>query len=123
MTDQKRKEHLKKWIDDYGKLVLATALRIADTPQDAEDVFQNTFTKAYCRTLPFRSEEHTKAWLIRVAVNDCLSKLRSSWKTKVVLGDLPDALSSTISNDSEIIPLLQNLPSIYKEAVYLHYWA
>lgn len=35
-------------MDDYGDIVFRTAKQILKNTNDAEDVFQNTFIKAYC---------------------------------------------------------------------------
>ncbi len=122
MTDGKRKVRLQQWIDTYGKYVLGTALRILQNKQDAEDVFQNTFIKAYTKSVPFKSEEHLKAWLIRVASNESISLLRSGWKAKVDLMELPNKICEDFCEKSEFIHLLNHLPQIYRRAVYLHYF-
>lgn len=44
---------------------------------DAEDAFQNTFAKYAQHDAPFNGDEHAKAWLVRVAINDCKDMLRS----------------------------------------------
>ncbi len=38
---------------------------------DAEDCFQNTFLRLHKKSPDFESKEHLKAWLIRVAINEC----------------------------------------------------
>jgi len=123
MTDDKRKARLKRWIDDYGKYVLGTSLRILKNRQDAEDVFQNTFIKAYVKITPFKSEKHIKPWLIKVASNECISMLRSSWKKKVDLIDIPHGFCENQKSSSETIECINLLPRIYRRAVYLHYFA
>jgi RNA polymerase sigma factor (sigma-70 family) len=121
---QKRDEYLKECMNEYGSIVLSTAMRILKNVQDAEDVFQNTFVKAYCINKVFNDQNHIKAWLIRVTVNDCLSRLRSGWKKKVVLCDLPQELIAWDNdNSSDIIRLLQKIPRIYRRAIWLYYWA
>ena len=42
---------------------------------DAEDCFQNTFIKLFQKSPDFKSETHLKAWLIRVAINECHNML------------------------------------------------
>lgn len=126
MTDDNRKARLKRWIDDYGKYVLGTSLRILKNKQDAEDVFQNTFIKAYVKVTPFKSEKHIKPWLIRVASNECISILRSGWKKKVDLMDIPYEtyeICPTECEKSEIIHSINKLPKIYRRAIYLSCFA
>ena len=40
------------------------------SPQDAEDVVQNTFMKLLIKKPQFENEEHIKKWLIEVAVKE-----------------------------------------------------
>ncbi len=47
------------------------------TAADAEDVFQDTFIKYAMRDEPFCDGEHVKAWLLRVAMNECKDILKS----------------------------------------------
>lgn len=122
MSESFKDERLKKWILDYGYEVLSTAKRITGNVHDAEDVFQNTFIKAYCRNKSFKSQEHIKAWLIRVTINDCISRLRSGWKKRVVLCKIPEELCEPF-NSNDTIQLLKKLPNIYRQALWLHYWA
>jgi RNA polymerase sigma-70 factor (ECF subfamily) len=110
-------------MDDYGKCVLGTALRILKNRQDAEDVFQNTFIKAYTKTMPFKSEEHLKAWLIRVAYNECVSVLRSGWKKNVDLTDAPATLCSEFEAGGELLSCVNRLSAAYRKSIYLHYYA
>lgn len=48
------------------------------SPSDAEDVYQDTFLKYAMRDEPFRDDEHAKAWLLRVAMNECKDILKSA---------------------------------------------
>ena len=123
MTDDKRRACLQRWIDDYGKCVLGTALKILKNRQDAEDVFQNTFIKAYVKTAPFKGEEHLRRWLIRVAYNECVSMLRSGWKKKVDLTDAPEALCREFEAGRELAECINRLPYAHRTSIYLHYYA
>ncbi len=123
MTDNKRRQNLQTWIQNYGKLVLSTALKILKNRQDAEDVFQNTFIKAYVKTIPFKNEEHLKCWLVRVAYNESISLLRSGWKKNVVLSYAPQELRQEFGAASDIFECLDRLSFACRKAVYLHYFA
>lgn len=51
--------------------------------EDAKDCFQNTFLKLYTSKKSFNNKEHLKAWLLRVAINECKDYHRSFWKRNV----------------------------------------
>ena len=123
MTDDKRRQNLQRWIDEYGSLVLGTALKILKNRQDAEDVFQNTFIKAYVKGVPFKNEEHLKCWLVRVAYNESCSLLRSGWKKNVDLSYAPQELRHEFGATSDITECLDKLSFPYRKTVYLHYFA
>jgi len=60
----------------HEKAVYNLALRMVGNPQDAEDMAQEAFLKAY-RSLPeFRGESKFSVWLYRIVSNVCLDHLR-----------------------------------------------
>lgn len=54
----------------------------------------------------FTSEEHCKAWLLRVTVNYCNSLLRSAWRRKV--GELTEEIPFEETEDLLLYRELQN---------------
>ncbi len=61
----------------YEKTVYNLALRSLGNPQDAEDLTQEAFLKAY-RSLPsFRGDSKFSVWLYRIVSNLCLDQLRA----------------------------------------------
>lgn len=62
-------------VEQYGNMVYRIAMiHCAGKKEDAEDVFQETFLALVRCRKHFESEEHLKAWLIRVALNQCKKK-------------------------------------------------
>ena len=60
----------------HEQTVYNLALRMTGNPQDAEDMAQEAFLKAY-RSLPeFRGESKFSVWLYRIVSNVCLDHLR-----------------------------------------------
>jgi RNA polymerase sigma factor (sigma-70 family) len=60
----------------YFKAMYNTALRIVGDPDDAEDVMQEAFLKAFLRLKTYRGEVSVGAWLKRIVVNKALDFLR-----------------------------------------------
>ncbi len=58
-------------VDCYADMVYRIALSKMGNRPDAEDIFQEVFLKYMQKDPCFESEEHRKAWLIRVTVNCC----------------------------------------------------
>ena len=61
-------------LDTYGNAILCCAYSYLHNMADAEEVLQDTLLKLLTAAPTFESEEHKKAWLLRVAAN--LSKNR-----------------------------------------------
>ena len=81
---------------DWAKLVTEnenrlyrTALAILGHPQEAEDAVQDAFVK-YLEKAP-KNLENPPAWLMRVLVNGCKSRLRLQWRQVTELPDAPPA--------------------------------
>ncbi len=66
-----------KLVTEYEKAVYAIALRMTGNAEDAADMTQETFIKAYNSLQAFRGESKFSVWLYRIASNVCLDFLRS----------------------------------------------
>ena len=60
----------------YNRAMYNTALRIVGDPDDAEDVMQEAFLKAFLKLRSYRGEVRFGAWLKRIVVNKSLDFLR-----------------------------------------------
>lgn len=88
---------------------------------DVDDIFQDVFLKLLQRETPFESEEHEKAWLIRVATNRCKDTLKSFWRSKVDLTEIMEVPGED-PHERELLQAVLALPQKYKDVVYLHYY-
>lgn len=61
----------------YTARLVAVARRILGSHEEAKDVVQETFLAAFQSLDRFRGEANLSTWLSRIAVNQCLMKLRS----------------------------------------------
>lgn len=72
-------------IQFYADMVYRIAFTYSQNKSDSEDIVQEVFMR-YLQSIPqFESEEHRKAWIIRVTINYCKNLVASSWKRKVSL--------------------------------------
>ena len=65
------------------------AKQITQNDEDAEDVLQETFLKAYSHLDDFQGNSKFYTWLVRIAVNEALMKLRKRRSDKTVPLDEP----------------------------------
>lgn len=88
---------------------------------DAQDAAQMVFEKFLGLHKPFEDKHHEKAWFITVSKNCCKDELKRFWKKKRVdINDLDAAAANEAGGDTLTAALL-NLPSKYKDAIYLYY--
>lgn len=110
-------------IELYSDTVLRICMVHLKNHSDSEDVFQNVFLKYATSSVSFESEEHEKAWLIRVTINACKDLLRNFFRSHTVSMD--EVMTSTIGvkeENREVIRAVLSLPSKYRSVVYLHYY-
>jgi RNA polymerase sigma-70 factor (ECF subfamily) len=105
----------------YGNTILRLSYSYLHNLSDAEDVLQDTLLSLMKNMPSFSSPEHEKAWLMRVAINLCKNKLKSSWFKTIAI---PENLQSECITDeeSEVLEAVHKLPVKYREVVHLFYY-
>ncbi len=110
-------------IDRYADTVRRVCALYLKNNADTEDIFQTVFIKYMLSSATFESEEHEKAWLIRVTINACKDLLKSFFRRFTVsFEELPEMPESSISAQNEVLEAVLSLPQKYREVVYLHYY-
>lgn len=104
----------------YAPTVAGVCLMRLQNQADAEDCFQNTFVKLLTKSPSFRDEEHLKAWLIKVAVNECYSCIKKNRRT-LSLETLPAEPSYQTDDRCDVSWALMRVKPAYREILYLHY--
>ena len=90
---------------------------------DTEDIFQTVFLKYVLHSEPFESEEHEKAWIIRVTVNACKDLLKNVFRSRTVsLDTLIETPQAQELQHTELLEAVLSLPPKYKDVVYLYYY-
>lgn len=108
-------------LDQYGDMVFRTAYAMVKNPHDAEDIAQDVFVSLVRVQPKFESDEHQKAWLLRVTINRSKSFLRSAWQQRTQ--GLPDTLpdGAFTPGESTVLEAVAKLPEKYRQVVYLYY--
>ena len=108
-------------VETYSDMLLRIALNRVKTIPAAEDIVQGVFERLMRRRPIFESSEHEKAWLIRTAVNLCLTDLRADSRHGSV--PLDENIAQEFGEDSfEVLDAVQTLPTPDRYAVYLYYY-
>ena len=107
-------------VQRYSDTVFRAALHNCSCTTDAEDVVQDVFEKLLQYKGRFESEEHLKAWLLRVAINRCHDLTRAACQKNTELDEnlpAPDSFA-----DGSVLDAVRALPEHFRNAVYLHYY-
>lgn len=87
-------------VNRYEANVFRLARHITQNPEDAEDVLQETFLKAYQHLKDFQGASKFYTWLVRIAVNQSLMKLRKRKSDASVSLDEPyDTGEETVTRE------------------------
>jgi RNA polymerase sigma-70 factor (ECF subfamily) len=82
----------------YDRNVFRIAQHITQNREDAEDVVQDAFLKAYGNLSQFQGQSKFYTWLVRIAVNEALMKLRRRRPERTV------SLDQDVETDEDTIP-------------------
>ncbi len=88
-------------VETYSGVIYRLALRMLENPQDAEDVLQETFIKAFRGLANFDGRSSISTWLYRIATNEALMHLRKNKYTFTSI-EQPDD-SSEASEPMQIV--------------------
>ena len=107
-------------VDKYANMIYRLALAQVKTKHDADDVFQEVFLRYIAKPRVFESEEHRKAWLIRVTINRCKSFWSSKWLKTTE--PLDDAICCAQEAETDVLEYLELLPKKYRSVIHLFYY-
>ncbi|MFP5204980.1 MAG: sigma-70 family RNA polymerase sigma factor [Acidobacteriota bacterium] len=82
----------------YERQIFRIAQHITQNREDAEDVMQDAFLKAYEKLDQFQGNAKFYTWLVRIAVNESLMRLRKRRTSKTV------SMDENIETDEGTVP-------------------
>jgi RNA polymerase sigma-70 factor (ECF subfamily) len=117
----------------YIDALYGTALRLTRRPQDAEDLVQDTYLKAFRASKQFQRGTNLKAWLFTILHNTFRNMRRHDGRNPVdvnsetveqaadVSGDerTPEQLLTRATLDADLQQALDELPDAFRQAVWL----
>ena len=79
------------FIDQYKDMAFSIAFRIVNNREDAEEIVQDSFMKAYRALHTFRHDSKFSTWFYRIVVNQSLTKrARDKTEPTIDLNQIPD---------------------------------
>lgn len=110
-------------IEKYRDNIYAIAFNICKNAQDAEDVVQDTFIQYISLKKEFETEQHIRAWFIRVAINKAKNRNAAFFRRKTLpLEDYMETLTFESSESSELFETVMKLPGKYRVIIHLFYY-
>ena len=104
----------------YSNMVYRLAFARTGNVSDAEDLYQEVFLRSLTKAPAFASEEHRKAWLLRVAVN-CANRFHTSlWRKRTE--PLSEALAVSAPEGEDLWEELRRLPEKDRTILHLYYY-
>lgn len=112
------------FVQRYSGMILRLCFTYSLGRADAQDICQNVFLKLLQSDRRFDSEGDTRAFIIRVTINECKDVLKSGWRRRSVpLDELIEREAPFLTaEDTGVLAAVQRLPVRYREAVYLYYY-
>lgn len=107
----------------YQDHLFAAAFSVCRNAADAEDLVQETFLQYHTSNQQFDSEQHIRAWLLRVAINKAKNLSLSFWRRKSLpLSDYTETLAFEAEEDHTLFDAVMVLPRNYRVVIHLFYY-
>lgn len=118
-SDQEVNLAIERYSDTVRRLCMIYLKNTADT----EDIFQTVFLKYVLSPITFETEEHERAWIIRVTVNACKDLIKNFFRRHTVsLDELIEQPAQFSPDHRDVLEAVLSLPQKYRDVIYLHYF-
>ena len=119
-------------VERYQQVAFRAAWLITRDAQDAEDVAQEAFVRAYRRLHTFRQGEPFRPWLLRIVQNQALNAVRARNRRGGLVdriaifssraADSPHAAVAAADESSQVLAAIERLPPDDRMVLHLRYF-
>lgn len=122
---------LDDFIEKYGKRLYGLCRTLCQSPDDADDLYQETWLKVHQKFEMYNHEYEFKGWLTRICVNTYKDQLRKRKLSRIFdLFDSQEAKDAVLENAateekedfSDLHAAVQRLPEKIRVTVILYYF-
>ena len=89
-------------VEAYSPMIYHLGLKMLNNPQDAEDILQETFIKAYRHIGNFDGRSSVSTWLYRIATNEALMSIRRK-RPETISFDVPSVYDTEPQEPLQIV--------------------
>ena len=116
----KAEELFEQVYESYGPSLYRFCLVQMKHPADAEDILQEVFCKRLYQAPRFKSPEHERNWLFRVALNLCRDEWRRRRRSELPLEAAAGA--AIAPEELSLLDQVADLPEKQRTALHLYYY-
>lgn len=115
-----KREKVQAALEKFGDSLMRVAYSYTKNMEDAQDMVQDVFLKYMTSAPLFLSDEHEKAWLLRVTINICKNHLTSAYRK--TYAELEENISVCDTYSSGLMDAVKSLPEKYSVVIHLFYY-
>lgn len=117
---EKTEPEVRRILHDHGDMLYRTAYLLLGNSHDVQDALQETMLRYLEKAPAFASQDHEKAWLLRVTANCCKDCLR--FRKRHACQDLEPLRECLPARERQHLQELYTLPAKWKAVLILHYF-
>lgn len=132
LDPQTQRRAFERVVRDYSEPLYWHVRRIVLTHEDANDVMQNVFIKAWTHLDDFRSDSKLSTWLYRIAINESIDYMRRQKKMGMVSSDdvesgianmlMADDYFDGDATEAQLQEAIAKLPDVQRTVFTLRYY-
>lgn len=108
MDDMEQAERL---ANTYADAILRLSYTYLKNTHDAQDICQTVFVKLLMEPREFKSPEHERAYILRMAANACKDLLKSPWRQRSQSLDVGLEVPAPQAGDGSVLEAVNQLPA------------
>lgn len=115
-------EQIEQLVQNYSDMIYRVAYSQLGSDAAAADVVSDVFLKILTLEKSLKSDEHTKAWLIRVTINRCRDIFRA--QKNIAADETPQQAAdfAPVDEKLDIEAALEQMPPKLRTVLYLYYY-
>lgn len=129
-SDKTRTRGFEMMVHEYSESLYWKIRRMVITHEDANDILQNTFLKAWNSLSAFKKKSKLNTWLYSIAINEALDHLRKQRKVTEMTTDNLNLAQMLMSDNyfdgneaqAKLIEAISILPDVQRTVFNLRYF-